>query len=140
MAFEAQEWKDVLGLTSQVLRNDPLDYGKVSGSLLDLDSVDYSRAYFYNAVANFGLDRLPEAEKSGLQAERLDLWPHYPQLRLLLADIFAKKSDYAGAIDQLQMYLTIIPQGKNADLAREKLAKLEKLNVAEPVSDKTDRN
>ncbi|HEY1424470.1 MAG TPA: hypothetical protein VGF20_13535, partial [Candidatus Acidoferrum sp.] len=77
---------------------------------------------------------------SGLQAERLDLWPHYPQLRLLLAEIFAKKSDYAGAIDQLQMYLTIIPQGKNADLAREKLAKLEKLNVAEPVSDKTDRN
>lgn len=140
LAFESQDWKEVLGLTSQIIRNDSLDYGRVSGSLLDLDSVDYSRAYFYNAAANFRFNRLAEAEKSGLQAERLDLWPHYPQLRLLLAEIFEKKNNYAGAIDQLQLYLTIVPQGKNADMAREQLAKLEKLNVAAPISEKTDRN
>jgi tetratricopeptide (TPR) repeat protein len=140
MAFEAQEWKEVLGLTSQILRNDSLDYGKVTGSLLDLDSDDYSRAYFYNAAANFRLNRIAEAEKSGLQAERLDLWPHYPQLRLLLAKIFASESKYANAIDQLQMYLTIVPQGRSADRAREQLAQLEKLKVAGPVGEKTDQN
>ena len=139
IAFEAQEWKEVLGLTSQVLRNDSLDYGKINGSLLDLDNVDYSRAYFYNAAANLALNRLTEAEKSGLQAERLDLWPHYPQLRLLLAEIFVRKNNYAGAIDQLHLYLTIVPQGKNADLAREQLAKMEKLNVG-PGSEKSDQN
>ena len=139
MAIDAADWKEVLGLTRHVLDQDSLDYGRVSGYVLDLDSEDYSEAYFYNAAANYKLNRFDEAEKSGLRAERLDLRPRYPQLRLLLAEIFAKKNNYAGAIDQLQTYLTIVPQGRNADMARAQLAKLEKLNIG-PVSEKTDQN
>jgi tetratricopeptide (TPR) repeat protein len=139
MAFDAADWKEVLGLTRHILDLDSLDYDKVAGYVLDLDSQDYSQAYFYNAAANYKLNRIDEAEKSGLRAERLDLRPRYPQLRLLLAEIFIKKSNYAGAIDQLQTYLTIVPQGRNADLAREQLAKLEKLNSAGPASEKMDQ-
>lgn len=139
MAIDAEEWKEALGLTGHILDLDSLDYGKVSGYVLDMDSEDYSEAYFYNAAANYKLNRIDEAEKSALRAERLDLRPRYPQLRLLLAEIFTKKNNYAGAIDQLQTYLTIVPQGRNADIARARLAKLEKLNVG-AVSEKTGQN
>jgi tetratricopeptide (TPR) repeat protein len=140
MAFEEQDWTEVLGLTRYILQHDSLDYAKVPGYVLDLDVLDYSQAYFYNAAANFKLNRIAEAEKSGLQAERLDVRPRYPQLRLLLAEIFVRNKNYAGAIDQLQTYLTIVPNGRNADQAREQLAKLEILNSAGPASEKTDQN
>jgi hypothetical protein len=37
------------------------------------------------------------------------------------------------------MYLELAPHAKNADQAREQLAKLEKLNGSVPVSEKPDR-
>ena len=140
LAFEAKDWTEVLGLTRYVLAHDSLDYGKVAGYLLDLDSLDYSEAYFYNAAANFELNRMEEAEKSGLQAERLDVRPRFPQLHLLLAAIFARKNNYVGAIDQLQMYLNLVPQGKNSDLAREHLAQMEKLKRVGPAGEKSEQN
>jgi len=140
MAFDAQDWTEVLGLTRYIIDHDSLDYSKIAGPVVDLDSLDYSQAYFYNAAANFQLNRIEEAERSGRQAERLDVRPRYPQLRLLLAEIFARKNDYAGAIEQLQMYLTMLPRGQNADLAREKLAKLEKLKGPGATGEETDQN
>jgi hypothetical protein len=137
MAFDEQDWKEVLGLTRHILAHDSMDYGGVAGYVLDLDSLDYAQAYFYNSAANFRLNRIEEAEKSGLRAERLDVRPRYPQLRLLLAEIFLQKNNYEGAIDQLQMYLEIMPNGANADLAREKLTKLKNPDL---VSKQTDQN
>jgi len=140
LAFEAKDWMEVLGLTRYVMAHDSLDYGKVAGYVLDLDSLDYSEAYFYNAAANFELNRIEEAEKSGLQAERLDVRPRFPQLHLLLAAIFARKNNYAGAIDQLQTYLNLVPQGTNSDLAREHLAQMEKLKSIGPAGEKSEQN
>src|SRR5262249_51757206 len=84
------------------------------------------------------LNRIEEAEKSGLQAERLDVRPRFPQLHLLLAAIFARKNNYAGAIDQLQMYLNLVPQGTNSDLAREHLAQMEKLKSIGPGEERAE--
>ena len=140
MAFEERKWPDVLDLTRYILSREPLDYSKVSGYVLDLDKLDYAEAYFYNAAANFNLNRMDEAEKSGMHAERLDLRPRFPQLRLLMAEIFVRKNEYPAAVDQLQMYLTIAPTGKNADSAREELAKLEKMSGAGPASEQSSPN
>ena len=132
MAFAAQDWTQVLNLTNHVLDGDPLRYADVTGYILDLDPLDYAEAYFYNAAANFNLNRIQDAEKSGLKAELLDVRPRFPQLHLLLADIFAQKNNYATAISEAKTYLELAPHARDADRVRERLAKLEKLNSAGP--------
>jgi tetratricopeptide (TPR) repeat protein len=140
MAFDAQDWTQVLNLTNHVLDLDPLKYAKVSGYILDLDPLDFAQAYFYNSAANFMLGKIEDAERSGLKAERLDVRPRFPQLHLLLAEIFARKSDYTTAIIETKIYLDMLPHAKDADQVREQLAKLEKLNSVGAAGEKADPN
>jgi tetratricopeptide (TPR) repeat protein len=128
MAYEAEDWTQVLNLTNHVLDLDPLKYANVTGYILDSDPLDYAEAYFYNSAANYKLNKIEDAEKSGLKAERLDVRPRFPQLHLLLAEIFARKNNYATAISETKIYLELAPHAKDADQVRERLAKLEKLN------------
>src|SRR5262249_41984228 len=122
-AGEAENWTEVLNLTSHILDRDPLNYPD---------------AYFYNSVANYNLKKMEDAKKSGLQAERLDQRHRFPQVHLLLAEVFSQKSDYAAAITEMQTYLKIAPQAQNADQVRERLAKLEKLNGSASTNEKTN--
>lgn len=140
MAYEAKDWTQVLHLTNHVLDLDPLKYANVTGYILDLDPLDYAEAYFYNSAANYNLNRIEEAEKSGLRAERLDLRPRFPQLHLLLAEIYTGKNNYASAIAETKIYLELAPHAKNADQVRERLAKLEQLNSPVSSGEKTDPN
>jgi regulator of sirC expression with transglutaminase-like and TPR domain len=50
----------------------------------------------------------------------------------LLADIFAQKNNYATAISEAKIYLQLAPHAKDADQARERLAKLRRLKVPMP--------
>jgi tetratricopeptide (TPR) repeat protein len=128
MAYETENWADVVALTDHILDLDPWNHAAANGYILDLDRFNYADAYFYNAVANFKLNKIEAAEKSGLKAEHVDLRPRFPQLHLLLADIFVQRNKYAMAISELQTYLELVPHAKNADHLREQLAELEKLN------------
>jgi hypothetical protein len=139
MAYQAGDWTQVVNLTNHVLELDPLKYGDVTGYIVDLDPLDYSEAYFYNSAANYKLNRIDAAEKSGLKAERLDVRPRFPQLHLLLAEIFARKNNYATAIAETNIYLELVPHAKNANQIREQLTKLEKLNSPVPNAEKTDQ-
>jgi tetratricopeptide (TPR) repeat protein len=128
MAYETQNWAEVLDLTNHILGLDPLNRAAVVNYILDLDPINLGDAYFYNAMANYKLHKLADAERSGLQAEHLDLRTHFPQLHLLLAEIFAAKSQYGMAIAQMETYLALVPQAQDADHVREQLAQLQKLN------------
>jgi Tetratricopeptide repeat len=139
MAFEAGKWTEVLKLTSHILDLDPLNRTEVTGYVLDLDPLNYPEAYFYNSVANYKLNKIEDAEKSALKAEHLDLRTHFPQLHLLLAQIFARKNNYARAIEEIQTYLALVPDAKDADQEREQLAKLEKLNSSGSTGGKPDQ-
>jgi len=125
---EAENWKDVLKLTGHVIELEPLKHDGLNGYILDLDSLDYAEVYFYDALANYNLRNMEAAEKSGVKSERLDVRPRFPQLRLLLADIFAQKNKYAAAIKELQVFLEIAPEAKNAERVRERIEELKKLN------------
>jgi hypothetical protein len=48
----------------------------------------------------------------------------------LLADIFARKKSYGRAIGEIQTYLSLAPDAKDAGQIREQLAQLEKLNAS----------
>jgi len=139
MAYETGNWTEVLNLTKHILDLDPLSHTAATTYILDLDPVNYAAAYFYNALANFKLNKLEDAEKSGLKAEHLDMRSHFPQLRLLLAEVYARKNNYALAIGEMQTYLALAPQAKDADRVRERLAEFEKLNGSASTSDKPDQ-
>jgi tetratricopeptide (TPR) repeat protein len=134
MAYEAENWTELLNFTNHILNLDPLN--RVSGYVLDLDPLNYTEAYFYNSLANFKLKKFADAEKSGLKAEQVDLRTRFPQLHLLLAEIFARKNDYPIAIAEIQTYLELTPNSKDTDQVRERLAKLEKLNGAVSATEK----
>ena len=138
MAFQTGNWTEVLHFTDHILDLDPLNHAAARGYIIDLDLLNYGDAYYYNAVANYKLNKIEEAEKSGLKAEHLDLSTNYPQVHLLLAEIFARKKNYAMAIAEIQGYLELVPHAKNADQVREQLAKLEKLNGSVPTSEKPE--
>jgi tetratricopeptide (TPR) repeat protein len=141
MAYEAGNWTDVLQLTNHIIDHDLLNHGEVgAGYLLDLDELYPAQAYFYNAMANYRLNHIEEAEKSALKAEHVDLLTHFPQLHLLLAEIFAHKRSYARAISELKAYLDLAPHATDADQVREQLAELERLNRSAPTGEKPLQN
>ncbi len=140
MAYEERNWTEVLTLTNHILDRDPLNHVDVTGYIVDLDPLNCTEAYYYNAFANFKLNNMDDAEKSALKAEHVDLLTHFPQLHLLLAEIFARKNDYASAISEVHIYLQLAPHSKNADQVRVQLAQLEKLNGSLPNNEKPDQN
>jgi tetratricopeptide (TPR) repeat protein len=134
MAYETENWIAVLNFTGHILELDPLNH--VAGYVWELDASNYNDAYFYNAVANYKLNKFEDAEKSGRKAEQVDLPTRFPQLHLLLAEIYARKKNYGMAIAQLQIYVEQAPYAKDADQIRERLAKLEQLNDSVLASEK----
>jgi tetratricopeptide (TPR) repeat protein len=139
MAYEAENWTEVLKLTGHLLALNPLSQTDATVYTLDLDPLNYAEAYYFNSMANYKLNKIEDAEKSALAADHLDLRTHFPQLHLLLAEIFARKSNYTRAIEELQIYLAMAPQAKDAAQQREKLAKLEKLNDPGSTTEKPEQ-
>jgi tetratricopeptide (TPR) repeat protein len=139
LAYDTQNWTELLDLTGHILALDPLNYARVKGYILDLDSFDYAEAYFYHAVANLNLNHIEDAEKSALKAATLDVRPRFPQIHLLLAEIFVQKNATPRAISELQIYLDQAPNAANADKVRARLLALQSshanLPAPEPVSD-----
>ncbi|HKW34374.1 MAG TPA: tetratricopeptide repeat protein [Candidatus Acidoferrum sp.] len=140
MAFEARDWSSVLQFTRHVMDLDPLTYANVSGYVVDLDEWNSAQAYFYNAVANYQLKKFEDAEKSALKAEHADLLTRFPQVHILLAEIFARKKDYAVGISEVQAYLELVPHARDADFAREQLARWKKLSSSTPAAEKPVQN
>jgi hypothetical protein len=138
MAYESQDWADVLLFTMHILDLDPWNHRDFTGYMVNLDAVNYAEAYFYNAVANYQLNRIDAAEKSAKKAEHLDMRTRYPELHLVLAEILAQKSDYAAAIPELQTYLQLVPHSGQLDLLQKRLTEWEKLNGSVSTSEKID--
>jgi hypothetical protein len=128
MAYEAQDWADVLFFTAHILDLDPWNHRDFTGYMVNLDDVNYAEAYFYNALANYQLNRVDAAERSAIKAEHLDMRTRYPELHLVMAEILAQKSDYAGAISELQTYLQLVPHPRQLDQLQIRLAEWEKLS------------
>jgi len=140
MAYGESNWEEVLRLTEHILTTDPLSYAEGSGYMVDLDETNLAEAYFFNAMANYRLNRIEAAEKSALKAEHVDLRTSFPQLHLLMAEILARKQNYAQAIAELQTYFALVPGGKEQPVLKERLAKLEELKRAGTAPESTVHN
>ena len=139
MAYDAQDWTDVVMFTGHILDLDPWNHRDFTGYMVDLDSVNYDDAYFYNAVANYKLNRVEAAEKSTIKAAHLDMRTRHLELHLLMAEIFAQKSEYPAAISELQTYLQLVPHTKQLEQLQKQLAEWEKRNGSGSTGEKTDQ-
>jgi hypothetical protein len=92
--MQSQKWEQVAELTAAAVKLDPFSY---------------PHAHFYNAVANYNLKNNEAAEKSALEAERLDTRHALPQNFQLLGILLASRQEYKGALDRLRNYMKFAP-------------------------------
>jgi len=98
---------------------------KLSVQALALDPVSNPYSLYYSAQCALHLKHLPDAEKNALAAVDLDIWHHMPQLHLLLAQIYAAKSDLVAEATQLKEYLKQAPNSHDAAGVKTTLASLQ---------------
>jgi tetratricopeptide (TPR) repeat protein len=112
VAAQAGKWQEVLDDTARELELNP------RGSV---------QVWYYNALANYKLNKKDVAEASALKALSMDPLHTQPNTEQLLAVILADKRDYAGALAHLKNCLTYLPNGQNADVVKQQVAQLEKM-------------
>ena len=112
LELQAKHWQQLADVTEKTVKLDPFDY---------------PQAYFFNSVAHFNMRDLEAAEKSGLEAERLDTRNQFPQVHHLLGMILADRKDWDGAAKRFKTYLKLSPQSEDAKLVRTQLAQVEKI-------------
>ena len=109
LSFNEQKWEEVVDATDR---------------WIGLDSVSYPEAYFFNAFANFYLNRLDAAERSAREVVKLDSAGAIPRARYVLGAVLIEKKDYAGAADELRAYVEIAEPGPDVERARQMLTQL----------------
>jgi tetratricopeptide (TPR) repeat protein len=123
IAADPQYTPPYLGLATLEMENKRFQEAVDAASkLLALDS-SISYASFLEAVGNFNLNRLDDAEKDARQAEK---GPHenIPQVHALLAQILLQKQDYPHAASQMRVYLQESPNGQFAEQMKKDLEQI----------------
>lgn len=115
LQLQAQEYENAVG---------------TAGKALDLDP-SIPIANYQQAVGNFKLNRLDDAQKSAQQVEK---GPHQnlPQVYALLTDIFLMKNDYPNAATQMRAYLKAWPKGPFAPQMKKRLDAMDASGAAPP--------
>jgi tetratricopeptide (TPR) repeat protein len=103
------------------------DLAEKSARLLKLDPVDFPHFYFLNSVANFNLKNFEAAEKSAVEAQKLDTKHVNPKIEQIMGLIMIEKHDYPGAAEQFRNYLQFAPSAPDAAQVRQQLAELDKV-------------
>jgi tetratricopeptide (TPR) repeat protein len=113
--LKAKQWQDLAEVTEKTVKLDPFAY---------------PQAYFYNSVANYNLHNFEEAEKSGLEAERLDTRHEYPRVNYLLGLVCIQRKDYTAATERFKTYLKLDPKAEDAATVRSHIEAMEKVTAA----------
>lgn len=104
-------WQDVADTTDRVIRLNPLQF---------------PQAFFYNAVANYNLQKYDAAEKSAREAVKLDTQHRMPKAQHILGVLLAMKNDYAGAAENMKGYLQFARGASDAEAVQKQLTEIEK--------------
>jgi tetratricopeptide (TPR) repeat protein len=125
-----------VSLASLQLQNQEYESSvETAGKALALDPA-IPVANYMQAVGNFRLNRLDDAEKSAQEVEK---GPHqsFPQVYALLANIFLLKDDYPSAAAQMRAYLKAWPKGQFAAEMKKNLEHIEASGTAAGGQSKT---
>ena len=87
---------------------------RLTEQLIQLNSLAYPMAYFFNAAANYNLGKLDAAEQSARKFQQMDTAHTRPDIATLLASILTEKHQYAEAAQLYRDYLAARPDAPNA--------------------------
>jgi tetratricopeptide (TPR) repeat protein len=111
----SKSWQDLADLTEKTVKLDPFSY---------------PQAYFFNSVANYNLRNYDAAEKSALEAERLDTRHQYPRVNYLLGLVAIQHKDYEGASKRFKTYLKLDPQADDAATVKSQIDAIDKVTAS----------
>jgi tetratricopeptide (TPR) repeat protein len=111
----AKRWQDLADVTEKTVKLDPFSY---------------PQAYFFNSVANYNLHNFEAAEKSGLEAERLDTRHVFPRVLYLLGLVDIQKKEYEDASKRFKAYLKLEPTADDAATVRSQIEAIDKVTAA----------
>jgi len=114
LAVQAGNWQEAAEDTARVIQLNP---------------IEFPAAFWFNAFANYKLNKPGDAERSLKQLLQLDTAHKYPQGERLFAQILYEKGNYSEAETHLNAYLALRPGVAQEREARELLAKLEQANA-----------
>lgn len=121
-------YRGLIDLDAQQQQWQPL--ATVTGQLLALNPVSFPDAWFRNALANYYLNNLAEAEKSTRQGMKVDDQHQFPKMEYLLGVILIQKRDYTEATAHIQNYLKFATQPSDVQDAQRQLAEISRLSAA----------
>ncbi len=107
-----QKWQEAAEFTDRVL---------------DLDPVTYPDVYYLSALANYNLNHLDLAEKRARQELRLDPKHTFPQVFMILANVFAMKNNTDESMQEMRNYLKYAPKAADAEIVRSRLETMQKV-------------
>ena len=110
VAYRQQDWETVVDYSTRALA-------------LDMSRDAY--AYFYRSGAQFNLEKMDAAESDAKKAISIDRYHREPEMYFLLSRIHQAQGDFKSAVSDLREFLKLQPNGKDSDLAKEDLARIE---------------
>ena len=113
-----------------VVENKWTEAAQLTDQLIQLNSLAYPMAYFFNAAANLNLGKLDAAEQSARKFQEVDKAHSRPDIALLLANILTGKHQYAEAAQLYRDYLALKPDAPNAEALKNEAQRLEGLSAA----------
>ena len=115
IAMQEKKWEEAIRLSDQVMQ---------------LNSQAFPLAYFFNAAANYNLQKFEAAEASARKFKGLDTEHGHPEVSLLLSYVLANKQDYAGAAREIREFLAASPNSPDAESLAKDAKRYEDLSVA----------
>jgi tetratricopeptide (TPR) repeat protein len=123
-AADSEYLPPLMNLATLQIQNREWEKGiETAGKVLQLDP-DIGLARFLEAVGDYNLHHLDEAERNAKEAEK-DIRLDNPQLHALLAKIYMDKQKYPQAADHMRTYLKQAPDGQFADQMKKDLSEIE---------------
>ncbi len=115
IAMQEKKWPDAIRFSEQVIK---------------MNAYAFPVAYFFNAAANYNAQNFTAAEESALKFKSLDTAHSHPDVCLLLSYILSRKRDYSAAAQQIQDYLTLVPEAPNAESLKADAKRLQDLSTS----------
>ena len=100
--------------------------GQFLDKALKLDPIDFPRAWFIDAVANYNTKKFDAAEKSAREAMKLDPKHTNPRSQYLLALALIEKHNYEPASVEMKAYLKADPNAADFAKIKDQSDRLEK--------------
>lgn len=105
---------------------------EASDKAIKLNPYDFPGVYFYSSLAHYNLKDLEAAEKSAREGMKADKETRIPKLAHILGVVLAQKQDFAGAAENMKLYLKhVMPGSKDAEFVQKQIEQVEGLLKAD---------